>query len=172
MASGHGDKPIAVYGAIGANLLVAVTKFTVAAFTGSSSMLSEGIHSVVGTGNQALLLLGIRRARKPADENHPFGHGQELYFWSLIVAILLFGLGGGMSMYEGFVHIQEPSPLENPLWNYVVLGLAVFFEGASFVIALRELRALRPQETFLQAIRNSKDPTIFVVVFEDAAALL
>ncbi len=172
MASGHGSKPIAVYGAIGANLLVAVTKFIAAFFSGSSAMLSEGIHSIVDTGNQALLLFGIRRARKPADANHPFGHGQELYFWSLIVAILLFGLGGGMSMYEGFVHLRDPSPLEDPLWNYVVLGLSVLFEGTSFTIALRELRSLRPQDSFWQAIRNSKDPTVFVVVFEDSAALI
>lgn len=172
MASSHGDKPIAVYGAIGANLLVAVTKFIAAIFSGSSSMLSEGIHSLVDTGNQALLLVGIRRARKPADDNHPFGHGQELYFWSLIVAILLFGLGGGMSIYEGIVHIQDPSPLEDPFWNYVVLGLSIIFEGISFVIAFRALRSLRPGEKIWQAIRNSKDPAVFVVVFEDAAALL
>ncbi|MEZ4616050.1 MAG: cation diffusion facilitator family transporter [Caldilineaceae bacterium] len=172
MASSNHERPIAVYGAIGANLLVAITKFVAAFFSGSSSMLSEGIHSVVDTGNQLLLLLGIRRSRKPPDEKHPFGYGQELYFWSLIVAILLFGLGGGMSAYEGIAHIMHPSPLEDPLWNYVVLGLAVLFEGTSFAIAFRALRAERRDESIWRAIRNSKDPTTFVVVFEDAAAVL
>ncbi|MCB0107385.1 MAG: cation transporter [Caldilineaceae bacterium] len=172
MASSKQERPIAVYGAIGANLLVAITKFVAAFFSGSSSMLSEGIHSVVDTGNQLLLLLGIRRARKPSDKQHPFGYGQELYFWSLIVAILLFGLGGGMSVYEGVTHLTHPSALEDPLWNYVVLGLAFLFEGTSFTIAFRELRAERRDESIWQAIRNSKDPTTFVVVFEDSAALL
>lgn len=172
MASSNKERPIAVYGAIGANLLVALTKFIAAFFSGSSSMLSEGIHSVVDTGNQLLLLLGIRRARKAPDALHPFGYGQELYFWSLIVAILLFGLGGGMSVYEGVSHFLHPAKLEDPLWNYVVLGLACLFEGTSFTIAFRELRTERSQESFWQAIRNSKDPTTFVVVFEDSAALL
>ena len=172
MTSSTQERPIAVYGAIGANLLVALTKFIAAFFSGSSSMLSEGIHSVVDTGNQLLLLLGIRRARRPADQNHPFGHGQELYFWSLIVAILLFGMGGGMSAYEGITHIQHPAALEDPLWNYIVLGLAFLFEGTSLGIALRELQKASGEESLWLAVRHSKDPTVFVVVFEDAAALL
>ncbi|MCE7984376.1 MAG: cation transporter [Caldilinea sp. CFX5] len=172
MASSKAERPIAVYGAIGANLLVAVTKFVAAFFSGSSSMLAEGIHSVVDTGNQLLLLLGIRRARRPPDQNHPFGHGQELYFWSLIVAILLFGMGGGMSVYEGITHLQHPTPLEDPVWGYVVLGCAFLFEGTSLGIALHELQSASTEANLWRAVRQSKDPTVFVVVFEDAAALL
>lgn len=172
MASSNQERPIAVYGAIGANLLVAITKFVAAFFSGSSSMLSEGIHSIVDTGNQLLLLLGIRRARQTADSSHPFGYGQELYFWTLIVAMLLFGLGGGMSIYEGITHLEHPSALDDPFWNYLVLGLALLFEGTSFGIAIHELRSATDEENLWQAVRQSKDPTIFVVVFEDAAALL
>lgn len=171
--NGHEEKrPIAVYGAMAANLLIALTKFVAAFFTGSSAMLSEGIHSLVDTGNQLLILLGLHRSKKPAEETHPFGYGQELYFWSLIVAILLFSLGGGMSIYEGITHLQHPRTLENPTWNYVVLGLAALFEGTSFFIALRELLAAsNNNHGILQAIHTSKDPSVFVVVFEDAAAL-
>src|SRR3954447_16471131 len=111
----------AVYAAIAGNLAVAVTKFIAAFLTGSSAMLSEGIHSVVDTGNGLLLLLGIRRSRKPPDRNHPFGHGKELYFWTLLVAILIFAVGGGMSIYEGIEHLRHPNDLKDPTWNYVVL---------------------------------------------------
>ncbi len=168
------ERPIAVYGAIVANLLIAITKFVAASFTGSSSMLSEGIHSVADTGNQGLLLLGIKRSSKPADDTHPFGYGQELYFWSLVVAIILFGVGGGMSIYEGITHFLNPGPLEDPLWNYVTLGLAVLFEGTSFTIALRELLHANSGNdlSIWQAIHQSKDPTIFVVIFEDFSALV
>ena len=165
-------QPITVYGAIASNLLIAATKFVAAFFSGSSAMLSEGIHSMVDTGNQALLLLGIHRSAKPPDESHPFGYGQELYFWSLVVAIILFGLGGGMSLYEGIIHFLEPEPLQDPLWNYVTLGAAVVFEGSSFLIALRELSRAENGKPLWTAVRASKDPTIFVVLFEDAAALL
>ncbi len=171
MSSRATRKPVAVYGAIAANLLVAVTKFVAAFFTGSSAMLSEGIHSLVDTGNESLLLWGIRQSNKPADEDHPFGHGQELYFWSLIVAVGLFSLGGGMSIYEGVSHMQAPTLLENPAWNYAVLGLAMLFEGASFGIALKALLATKGKQNLWQAVRASKDPTIFVILFEDAAAL-
>ncbi len=166
------QKPIAVYGAMAANFLIAITKFAAALFTGSSSMLSEGIHSLADTGNQALLLLGAHRSTKAADNTHPFGYGQELYFWSLVVAIILFGVGGGMSIYEGIIHILHPSELENAFWNYVTLALAFIFEGTSFAIALRELLRDMYNETIWQAVRNSKDPMIFVVLFEDFAALL
>jgi cation diffusion facilitator family transporter len=169
MASGS---PIAIYGAAAANLLIAVTKFVAAGFTGSSAMISEGIHSVVDTGNQLLLLLGLKKARKPADESHPFGHGKELYFWSLIVAILLFGIGGGMSIYEGITHIQHPNPLTDPTWNYAVLGAAFLFEGISWVIAVRELRPHLGRGGVWKSIRRSKDPSIVTVVFEDSAALI
>jgi cation diffusion facilitator family transporter len=168
--AGSGSR-IAIYGAVGANLLIAVTKFIAAGFTGSSAMLSEGIHSVVDTGNQALLLLGLHRSRRPPDEMHPFGHGRELYFWSLIVAIALFGIGGGMSVYEGITHLQHPSPMTDPTWNYAVLGAAILFEGISWVICVRELRAKTKPTPFWKALRTSKDPSIVTVIFEDSAAL-
>lgn len=135
-------------------------------------MLSEGIHSVVDTGNEFVLLLGIRRSQRPADENHPFGHGQELYFWTLIVAILIFAVGGGMSLYEGITHLIKPSPIEDPTWSYIVLGVAFFFESLSWRIALEEFLPSKGTQSFWQAIRTSKDPTIFTVLFEDTAALL
>jgi cation diffusion facilitator family transporter len=135
MASGSSHKT--VYAAIASNLAIAVTKFIAAGISGSSAMIAEGIHSVVDTGNELLLLLGIRLSQRPADDRHPFGHGQELYFWTLIVAILIFAIGGGMSVYEGVTHLLNPHPLEDPTWNYVVLGLAMVFEGFSWGVALK-----------------------------------
>ncbi|MGH7825188.1 MAG: cation diffusion facilitator family transporter, partial [Candidatus Binatia bacterium] len=131
----------AIYAAIVGNAAIAVSKFTAAVFTGSSAMLSEGIHSLVDTGNGGLLLLGIRKSKKPADAMHPFGYGKELYFWTLIVAMLIFGVGGGVSIYEGILHLLHPSPLEDPTWSYVVLGLAMIFEGIVFVIAFKQFQA-------------------------------
>ncbi|MDJ0636286.1 MAG: cation diffusion facilitator family transporter [Xenococcaceae cyanobacterium MO_188.B29] len=170
MASGSVKKTILA--AIIANLAIAIIKFIAAVITGSSAMLSEGIHSTVDTGNELLLLLGIRLSQKPADESHPFGYGQELYFWTLIVALFIFAIGGGMSIYEGINHLIHPVPLEDPFWNYVVLGLAVFFEGYSWTVALKELIATKSEENIWQAIRSSKDPTIFTILLEDSAALL
>jgi cation diffusion facilitator family transporter len=171
MAGSH-DRPIAVYGAMAANIAIAATKFVVAFASGSSSMLSEGIHSMADSGNQLLLLLGINRSRRPADTLHPFGYGKELYFWSLIVAIILFGIGGGMSIYEGISHIQHPEALSDPTWNYVVLALAALFEGTSFSIALRELlSAPDAGRNIWTEVKRSKDPSVFVVVLEDSAAL-
>jgi cation diffusion facilitator family transporter len=167
----HSEKPIAVYGALAANLAIAVTKFGVAAVTGSSAMLSEAVHSTVDTGNQLLLLLGIRRSRRPADERHPYGHGKELYFWSLIVAVLIFALGGGVSAYEGVVHVLSPRPARDPFWNYVVLGVSLVFETISFVIAFREFRPTMRGRSFWTALRESKDPTQYTVLAEDAAAI-
>lgn len=168
-----GDKPVAVYGAVAANFIIAIAKFVAGAFTGSSAMLSEGIHSLADTGNQLLLLLGIRRSQKPADEVHPFGRGKELYFWSLIVAIILFGVGGGMSLYEGITHLQHPSEIGDPTWNYVVLAIGMVAEGVAWVIALRLLLQVKGKEENLwQALCNCKDPAIFVVLAEDTAALL
>jgi cation diffusion facilitator family transporter len=154
-----------------ANVLIAVTKFVAAGFTGSSAMLSEGIHSVVDTGNQVLLLLGMSRSRKPPDETHPFGHGKELYFWSLIVAVALFGIGGGMSIYEGIGHLRNPHPLEDPRWGYGVLGACFLFEGVSWIVAFRALRTKVSRHGFWRAVHRSKDPSVITVLFEDSAAL-
>jgi cation diffusion facilitator family transporter len=165
------ESKTAVIAAIAGNLAIAVTKLTAAFFSGSSAMLSEGIHSIVDTGNGGLLLVGLRKSRKPADDRHPFGHGKELYFWPLIVAIMIFALGAGMSIYEGITHIQHPH-LSDPTWNYVVLGIAFFFESISSFFAFGAFKKeLRGRGTF-EAIRASKDPTAFTVLFEDSAALL
>ncbi len=168
-----GASKVAIYAAIGANLAIAIMKFVAAALTGSSAMVSEGIHSLVDTGNGGLLLFGIHKSKQPADATHPFGYGKELYFWSLIVAVLIFGVGGGISIYEGINHLLHPRRLEDPFWSYVVLGLAAVFEGFVLVIAFRAFQALKGEdESFWQAIKSSKDPTTFTVLFEDAAALL
>jgi cation diffusion facilitator family transporter len=161
-----------IYSALAANLLIAITKFIAAGVTGSSAMLSEGIHSVVDTLNEVLLLLGIRRSKKKRDEMRPFGYGKELYFWSFVVSILIFGVGGGISFYEGITHIQHPEPITNPLWNYIVLGVALLFDGISFIIAITNFNKLRGTVPFWAAVKKSKDPTNFVVLFEDMADVL
>lgn len=166
------ESKTAVYAALAGNALIAVTKFAGAAVTGSSAMMSEGIHSAVDTGDQLLLLVGMKRSKRPADAEHPFGHGKELYFWSLIVAVLIFGVGGGISAYEGILHVLHPTPLEDAKWNYVVLGCAFVFEGISFGIGLRSFWKQKGDEPFWPALRNSKDPTVYTVVAEDAAALV
>ncbi|HWT19344.1 MAG TPA: cation diffusion facilitator family transporter, partial [Variovorax sp.] len=165
------ESKLAIYGAIAANVAIAATKFTVAGVTGSSAMMSEGIHSAVDTFNGVLLLVGLRLSQRPATAEHPFGHGKELYFWSLIVAVLIFGLGGGVSFYEGIQHIRKPEPMRDPGWNYVVLGLAALFEGASFLIALRQFRVQSRGAPFWRALGQSKDPTTYTVLAEDSAAL-
>ncbi|MEH2060164.1 MAG: cation diffusion facilitator family transporter [Nostoc sp.] len=170
MGSDSSNKTI--YAAMGANLAIAITKFIAASITGSSAMMSEGIHSVVDTGDQLVLLLGIRRSKKPADDSHPFGYGQELYFWTFIVAILIFAIGGGMSIYEGITHLINPSPLENPMWNYIVLSMAILLEGFSWTVALREFLPTKGKQNFWQAIKSSKDPTVLTILFEDTAAIL
>lgn len=162
----------AVYGAIAANVAIAITKFIVAGMTGSSAMLSEAVHSTVDTGNGLLLLVGLHRSKRPASRDHPFGHGKELYFWSLIVAVLIFGLGGGISLYEGVQHMLQPEPLTDPFWNYVVLAVAALFEGTSFVIALRQFRSEAEGRPFWRALHASKDPSVYTVLAEDGAALL
>ncbi|HEX5026145.1 MAG TPA: cation diffusion facilitator family transporter [Agriterribacter sp.] len=167
----EGKSNITIYAALAANAGIGVIKFIAAAFTGSSSMLSEGIHSTVDSGNQLLLLLGIHRSKRPADEMHPFGHGQEIYFWSLIVSVLIFGIGGGMSVYEGIVHIQHPEQLHDPMWNYIVLAVAVVFEGTSFIISVRTFIKRAGRGNFWHKLRWSKDPALFVIIYEDAAAL-
>jgi cation diffusion facilitator family transporter len=167
------QSPTAVYAAIAGNLAIAATKFVAAAFTGSSAMLAEGVHSLVDTGNGALLLFGLRQSRKPADAAHPFGHGKELYFWTLIVAIMIFAVGGGVSVVEGIRHLREPRPVENAAWAYAVLGVSFLFEGISWGVALKEFRAQKKSHaSWLGAVRASKDPTTFTVLFEDSAAML
>lgn len=178
MAAGSSSSKLVIYGAIFANLAIAVSKFVAAFFTGSSAMISEGIHSLVDSGNGLLLLLGVHRSALPADAVHPFGRGKELYFWALIVAITIFGIGGGMSMYEGVLHVVHvaqgaPHTFENIAWNYWVLGLAIVFELISWGIAWREFRrGMRPGEGAWATIRRSKDPAVFTVVLEDTAALV
>jgi cation diffusion facilitator family transporter len=163
----------AVVAAIIGNVAIAVVKFIAGGITGSSAMISEGIHSVVDTGNGGLLYYGLNRGARPADEHHPFGHGMEVYFWSLIVAVSIFGIGGGMSIYEGITHIQHPAPLENPTINYVVLAVAVVFESLSFSVAWRTFRGSpRRGRSTISAIHHGKDPSLFTVLFEDTAALL
>ena len=169
MASG--SKLVIIAALIG-NGLISITKFVAASITGSSAMMSEGIHSLVDTGNQVLLLYGMKRAAKPADEDFPFGHGKEIYFWSFVVAILIFALGGGISIYEGIQHIQHPQLIKNPLVNYVVLILAMIFEGAAWYFAFREFSRVKGRWGYLEAIQRAKDPSIFVVLFEDSAAML
>ncbi|MES2936787.1 MAG: cation diffusion facilitator family transporter [Pseudomonadota bacterium] len=166
------ESKVAIYGAMAANAAIAATKFAVAAATGSSAMLSEGIHSLVDTGNGALLLVGVHRSKSPASAEHPFGHGKELYFWSLIVGVLIFGLGGGISFYEGVLHVLHPKPLEDAFWNYVVLAAAAVFEGASFAVAWRQFTAERGTVPVWRALRASKDPATYTVLAEDGAALL
>jgi cation diffusion facilitator family transporter len=170
--SGKGESKIAVIAAVIGNLVIASIKFIAAVLTGSSAMLSEGIHSLVDTGNGVLLLVGMRRSLAPADAEHPFGHGKELYFWSLIVAISIFGIGGGMSAYEGIRHILHPSHVANPWPSYIVLAVSVVVEGASFLVAVREFNAARGKVGVREFIRTSKDPSLFTIVFEDSAAML
>jgi cation diffusion facilitator family transporter len=161
----------AIYSALVANLLIAITKFVAASFTHSSAMISEGIHSVVDTANEILLLLGIKKSRKKADESRPFGYGKELYFWSFIVSILIFGVGGTISFYEGVIQLKHPEPIKEPLWNYIVLGSAILFEGTSFIIALKHFNRKRGKLPLLKAVEKSKDPTSFIILFEDGAAV-
>lgn len=160
-----------IYSALAANLLIAVTKFIAGAFTNSSSMISEGIHSTVDSTNQLLLLYGIKRSKKAPDELHPFGYGKELYFWSFIVSILIFGLGGALSIYQGILHIIEPEVMKDPFWNYIVLILSLIFEGTSLFISLKEFNKTRNGSGWWDSIIKSKDPSSFLVVFEDGAAV-
>jgi len=162
----------AVIAALCGNGLIAVMKFAAAAYTGSSAMLSEAIHSVVDTGNQGLLLFGLHRANRPADDEHPFGYGMELYFWSFVVAILIFAVGAGVSIYEGIQKLVTPHEIENVTVNYIVLAFAMVFEVAAWMVAFRQFRKTKGKRNFIAAIRHSKDPAIFTVLFEDSAAVL
>ena len=170
MAS-SGSKKVIIAALIG-NGLIAITKFIAAALTGSSAMLSEGIHSLVDTGNQVLLLYGLKQSQKPADDRFPFGHGKEIYFWSFVVAILIFAVGAGVSLYEGIRHMLHPSPIENPHINYIVLILAMIFEGFAWYFAIKEFTKVKGSLGFVEAVHRGKDPSLFVVLFEDSAAML
>jgi len=162
---------IVLYGALAANLGIGIAKFVAAGITGSSSMLTEGVHSCVDSGNQVLLLYGQHRAKRQPDAVHPFGYGRELYFWAFVVAILIFAVGAGVSVYEGYLHIVEPEPLSDPLVNYIVLAIAFALEGSSWFIAMREFAKAKGDTGWWRAIRQSKDPAGFIVLFEDSAAL-
>jgi len=167
------DSRKVIYAAIVANLGIAIAKFIVAGITGSAAMVAEGIHSAVDTGNEFLLLLGERRSARKPDRKHPFGYGKSLYFWALIVALSVFSLGGGLSIYHGVEALQNPPPLEDPFWNYVVLGAAAVFEGYSWNVSRKTLNAKRvPGMTLWQTVRASKDASVFTVFIEDSAALL
>jgi len=170
--SQQGSSKLAIIAALIGNALVSVTKFIAAAMTGSSAMLSEGVHSVVDTGNQALLLYGLKRAQLPPDERFPFGHGKEVYFWSFIVAILIFGVGAGVSIFEGISHLRNPVMPGKPFVNYVVLTLAIIFEGAAWIFAFREFSRAKGKWGYFEAVSKGKDPSLFVVLFEDSAALI
>ena len=165
------ESKLAVFGAIAANAAIAAMKFAGAAATGSSAMLSEGIHSLVDTGDGVLLLVGMRLANRPADERPPFGYGKELYFWSLIVAVLIFGVGGGVSIYEGVLRLIDPRALDDAGWSYAILAAAAVFESASLAISVRQFKQSIGDEPFWESLRTSKDPTLYTVIAEDSAAL-
>lgn len=168
----HQESRLAIVASVGANVAIAASKFTAAALTGSSAMLAEAVHSTVNSMDGTLLYLGHRRARRPPDEDHPLGHGKELYFWSLIVAVLFFGLGGGMSIYEGIVRAFSRRPIESPSANYVVLGISFLFDASSFVIAARQFNRARGGRPVFAMLRATKDPTLATLVLEDAADLI
>ena len=174
MTTQSGSK-IAVFAAIAGNLIIAIIKFVAAAITGSSAMISEGIHSIVDTGNGCLVLLGMNRAKRPADERHPFGHGKSLYYWTHIVAVSIFGIGGGMSVYEGISHIRHVAPaaeLGDPTVAYIVLAIAFIVEGGSFTVAVKQFLEAKGDRGAWQFIKESKDPSLYTVVLEDSAAML
>jgi cation diffusion facilitator family transporter len=171
VAAGSASRKV-IYAALAGNLMIALTKFIAAWWTGSSAMLSEGVHSVVDTSNQLLLLYGIHRAAKPPDDDHPLGYGRELYFWSFIVALLIFALGAGVSFYEGIAHILDPVHISDPHVNYIVLCISFVFEGLTFAVALKEFNKVRGPLGYFEAVQASKDPPSFLVLFEDSAALI
>lgn len=161
-----------ILAALVGNTLVAITKFVAASITGSSAMISEAIHSVVDTGNQVLLLYGLKRAQKPADADFPFGHGKEIYFWSFVVAILIFAVGAGLSIYEGIHSLHNPKPMDNIYVNYIVLVIAMLFEGAAWHFAFKEFTKTKGKWGYIDAVKHGKDPSLFMVLFEDSAAMI
>lgn len=169
--SASSSKKVVIAALIG-NSLIAVTKFAAAVYTGSSAMMSEGIHSLVDTSNQAILLYGIKRSARPADEVHPFGYGREIYFWAFVVAVMIFAVGAGVSIYEGVHKLHNPAPIKNAYVNYLVLGAAFVFEAGAWWVAFREFNRMKGTLGYFKAVRVSKDPAIFTVLFEDTAAML
>lgn len=167
-----GSSKTVIYAALIGNGLIAITKFIAAGFTGSAAMLSEAVHSVVDTGNQVLLLYGLKRSSRPADDAHPFGYGMELYFWAFVVAILIFAGGAGISAYHGVEKILHPEPIQSVYVNYIVLGLAMVFEAFAWWVAFKAFRASKGELGYIEAVRRSKDPALFTVLFEDSAAML
>ena len=167
-----GNSKLVIYAAMIGNGLIAVTKFGAASYTGSSAMLSEAIHSLVDTGNQGLLLYGMKRATRPADKTHPYGYGREIYFWAFIVAILIFSVGGGISIYEGMHKLDSPEPMTSPMVNYIVLSLAILFESGSTYVAYKEFNKSKGNRRYVEALRASKDPALYTVLLEDFAALI
>ena len=163
---------IVVYAALFGNLAIALVKFVAAYVTNSSAMLSEAIHSVVDTLNEILLLYGMKKSQQPANARHPFGYGRELYFWAFIVALMVFALGAIVSIYQGISHIYHPEEMQNPMINYIVLGIAILCEGTSWFVALKAFRKIKGKQGYFEAFRRSKDPTTFTVLFEDSAALI
>jgi cation diffusion facilitator family transporter len=166
------DSTVAVWAALAGNLGVAAAKFVSAALTSSAAMLSEAVHSLVDTVNELLLLYGISRSRRPADESHPLGYAREVYFWSFVVSLLIFTLGAGVSAYEGVHRLRNPGPIEHPLVVFAVLGVSLIFEGGSWLVGIRAFRQGNDHLDWWQAFRSSKDPPAFIVVFEDSAAIL
>lgn len=166
------SRKLVIYAALVGNTLIAITKFVAAYFTSSSAMFSEGIHSLVDTGNQVLLLYGLKRSQLPASERFPFGHGKEIYFWSFVVAIMIFAVGAGISIYEGIHRLYDSAPVENFLINYIVLGFAIIFEGFAWYFAFREFSRGRGEWGYFEAVHKGKDPSMFVVLFEDTAAMM
>lgn len=154
------------------NALIATTKMIASAITGSAAMLSEAVHSIVDTSNQILVLWGLNRSSRPADEKHPFGYGMELYFWTFVVAILIFAIGAGVSFYAGISKIKNPHELTDLHINYFVLGFALLFEGCAWTVAFREFRKRKGNMGYFKAFKSSKDPAVFTVLFEDSAAIL
>lgn len=165
-----GSSKKVIFAALIGNGVIAVMKFIASAITGSSAMFSEGIHSVVDTGNQVLLLFGLKQASKPADKKYPFGYGKEMYFWCFVVAILIFAVGSGLSIFKGIAHIKDPHVITNPIINYAVLGVALVIELFVFWVAIKEFNKYKGEKKYLEAIQKGKDPGLFVVLLEDAAA--
>jgi cation diffusion facilitator family transporter len=162
----------AVVAALLGNVVIAVTKGIAAALSGSSAMLSESVHSMVDSGNEVLLLYGQHRAKRAPDRTHPLGYGREIYFWSFVVALLIFALGAGVSIYEGIAHIQNPEPITKPLVNYAVYAASALFEGVSWWFGWKAFQRVSGDGTILSEVKASKDPPSFMVLFEDSAAIV